>query len=1182
MSSPSSHTLSSLVWPGEAFTRATNVELDFRDPTGVPEYRFSTRSIRLLEDVLDSCGSGRRDRAWSFVGPYGSGKSTFGLFLLQLLTGSETGWVERCLSQLGILDPNLANRISKEWGAGNPAYLPIMLQGSAVPLDLALCRALYTAATDKNRETSWASDSFRSAALVTVQTMEAGTTDSRHTADLFRQAAELASLAGYRGLVVLVDEFGKFLERAAWQGELPDLLAAQYLAELASSLPDSKVLFLVLLHQGFQHYASSLSEKQRLEWVKIQGRFRQVDLSEDPDSLYHLIASSLDGSHRRGDMDAQIASWAERVWDEVKALPAFSGEGPQNLWQNLLPRVYPFHPLALYALPRLSARLGQNQRSLFTFLGSEEPLALKRFLSNTACSHGGLPSLTLDQVFDYFFSSASFTSVPPDVQRNLSEVNAALDRLGDATPLTVRLVKTIGALTVLHDSPGLPANIEVLAAALQADSDADCAGLSQALESLVARKILVFRRFSGEYRIWQGTDFDFDGALRTARQEIKGDFDLSQALERHLSPLPTMAHRHSFETGTSRYFSTRFFPSRQLLELDDQGLDQLVEESRADGLMIHGLPANWRDHEDLKDWARSVKATRVVVCLPAEPVSLEDLAQESTAMRRISALWPEILDDPVAVKELAARVEGVEELLRAGIQLVAEPGQGRTSWYWQGRELPIEGRRDLNSLLSIVCDVVYHLTPRIRNELVNRRHLSSAAVVAVKKVIGGLLAADGRPSLEFEGNGPEVSIFQAVFRRTGIYTEVEPGRRALHRPDQEADPGLSAVWDYIEEFLRASNHNGTGMDSLITKLAEPPFGIRLGLIPLLIWSVMIYHRNSLCLYENGTYVRQWSPEIYDLFVKVPKPFSVRWLVFSGTMARLIRGLNKAIPGAPRVANADGRVPLSSVLQHLYDWYQDLPDYAKHTTNLSTDALEVRRAITTAVDPIDLVLDRVPKALKLPDMGAGGVPLRCHMKEYLARFTNALIELSSAYVLLQNQMVASMASALGTPPITGEVRRHLEELDPKLLEHVRDPMAKAFLIRARAGEASDTQWLESLGATLANQAPRYWTDHHCEEFTDKIALVALSVSDAERRSYARQELGTEVRRIIVEQPGEETVEEFLRDDERSGQLADAAQAVLRFLDVSAPGASPSDVRQVLAHALQLAYQKRHNEEGGSHG
>lgn len=1181
MSSPSSNTLSGIVWPGEAFTRATNVELDFRDPTGVPEYRFSTRSMRLLEDLLDSCGSGRRDRAWALVGPYGSGKSTFGLFLLQLLTGSETGWVKRCLSQLGILDPSLASRISNDSGAGNPAYVPIVLQGSAVPLDLALCRALYAAATDNDRDTSWASNSFRSSVLVALQTLEAGTTDSRHTAELFRQAAELASLAGYRGLVVLVDEFGKFLERAAWQGEVPDILAAQYLAELASSLPESKVLFLVLLHQGFQHYASSLSENQRLEWVKIQGRFRQVDLSEDPDNLYDLIASSLDGSHRHGDMDAEITSWAERVWDEVKAIPAFSGEGRQDLWQNLLPRVYPFHPLALYALPRLSARLGQNQRSLFTFLGSEEPLALKRFLSNTACSPGGLPSLALDQVFDYFFTSTSFTSIPPDVQRNLSEVNAALDRLGDATPLNVRLLKTIGALTILRDSPGLPANLEVLAAALQADSGPDRADLHRSLESLVARKILVFRKFSGEYRIWQGTDFDFDGALRTAREEIKADFDLSQALEQHLSPLPTMAYRHSFETGTSRHFSTQFFPSRQLLEIDDQQLDQLVEESRADGLIIHGLPANWRDHKDLKDWAKSVNASRVVVCLPGEPVSLENLAQESTAMRRISALWPEILDDPVAVKELAARVEGVEELLKAGIQLVAEPAQGRTFWYWQGRELPIYSRRDLNALLSTVCDAVYHLTPRIRNELVNRRHLSTAAVIAVKRVIGGLLAADG-PNLEFEGNGPEVSIVQAVFRRTGIYTGGDLGKQALHRPDQEADPGLSAVWDYIEEFFRASNHNGPGMDSLIMKLAEPPFGIRLGLIPLLIWSVMIYHRNSLCLYENGTYVRQWSPENYDLFVKVPKPFSVRWLVFSGTMAMLIRGLNKAIPDAPKLANADVRVPLSSVLQHLFDWYQGLPDYAKHTTSLSTDALEVRRAITTAVDPIDLILIRIPKALNLQDMSAGGVPLRHHMKEYLARFANALMELSSAYVLLQNQMVASMASALGTPPIIAKVRGHLEEFDPITLEHVRDPMAKAFLIRARAGESNDAQWLESLGATLSNQAPRYWTDHHREEFNDKIALVALSVSDAQRRSYARREWGAEVRRIIVEQPGEETVDEFLRNGEETSELAEAAQAVLRFLDVSAPGASPSEVRQVLAHALQLAYKKRNNDEGGSLG
>ena len=64
----------------QRFARATNIALDSSDPSRLPDYRFSTNSQQLLVDVLDAYAGSRRDRAWSVVGPYGSGKSIFGTF----------------------------------------------------------------------------------------------------------------------------------------------------------------------------------------------------------------------------------------------------------------------------------------------------------------------------------------------------------------------------------------------------------------------------------------------------------------------------------------------------------------------------------------------------------------------------------------------------------------------------------------------------------------------------------------------------------------------------------------------------------------------------------------------------------------------------------------------------------------------------------------------------------------------------------------------------------------------------------------------------------------------------------------------------------------------------------------------------------------------------------------------
>ena len=166
--------LADLVWPERSYARSTNIELDNRKPEGVPDYKFTSKSLRFLDDILDSIEGIRRDRAWSLIGPYGSGKSTFVLFLLQQLCGASSHWLERCLVQLGLVSPEIQQRLSRRIIESGVRYIPIVVQGSRVPLDLALCKALFKAATDEDRDTRWVSESFLSSLNIAIQTIEAG------------------------------------------------------------------------------------------------------------------------------------------------------------------------------------------------------------------------------------------------------------------------------------------------------------------------------------------------------------------------------------------------------------------------------------------------------------------------------------------------------------------------------------------------------------------------------------------------------------------------------------------------------------------------------------------------------------------------------------------------------------------------------------------------------------------------------------------------------------------------------------------------------------------------------------------------------------------------------------------------------------------------------------------------
>ena len=79
----------------------------------------------------------------------------------------------------------------------------------------------------------------------------------------------------------------------------------------------------------------------------------------------------------------------------------------------------------------------------------------------------------------------------------------------------------------------------------------------------------------------------------------------------------------------------------------------------------------------------------------------------------------------------------------------------RCAWYCGGERVQLASQRQLNDLLSQACDDAYRLTPHWRNELVNRRSLSSSAAAARRNLIEAMFENPTQEYLGFEGNPPE-------------------------------------------------------------------------------------------------------------------------------------------------------------------------------------------------------------------------------------------------------------------------------------------------------------------------------------------------------------------------------------------------------------------------------------------
>ena len=97
------------------------------------------------------------------------------------------------------------------------------------------------------------------------------------------------------GLIVFIDEMGKFLEDAAKEGT--DLYLFQNLGERASR-SGGRLIVVGILHQAFQEYANRLSRDIRDEWSKIQGRFVDLAVNASGEEQIDLLGRAIESDTR--------------------------------------------------------------------------------------------------------------------------------------------------------------------------------------------------------------------------------------------------------------------------------------------------------------------------------------------------------------------------------------------------------------------------------------------------------------------------------------------------------------------------------------------------------------------------------------------------------------------------------------------------------------------------------------------------------------------------------------------------------------------------------------------------------------------------------------------------------------------------------------------------------------------
>lgn len=1095
------------------YTRSVQLERDLEIADSVNGYILTPNAKELVLRFLDALMEPNSVRAWTLTGVYGTGKSAFAHFLAALCSGKDEKIRANAMAVLRDVGGPIS-RVKKNMGDRG------LIRAVATAHKEAISHTLVRALKNGNKKFWEGVPGPRPALLNDIEeafkrVVDGKEIDNKQVLTLIK---ELSS-ASKSGLLIIIDELGKNLEFSAQNQRASDLFILQQIAELPSGSSNPRVFIIGLLHQAFYEYSHGLASTSRSEWAKIQGRFEDIPFSESPDRLLYLLKAAIEYIDAR-ELTSKIENWANKWKSTLKGQDILAGSALKDM-----AALYPFNPVAAVSLTLLCNRFSQNDRTLFTFLSSEEPHSFKNFLKLTEAPDADLITLKIDQLYDFFVETAGTAlSSRPQYQRWI-EIQGRISEARDLDLDSIRALKAIGVLNLISNAGKLRASRKIVALCLSdlPDENKWIQHWDKTIDLLIKKGFVTWRRQYDELRIWEGSDFDIELAM-TEQAHIRKT-SLAELLNSLYPLTPLIVRRHSYETGTVRYFERRYFdkvPTR----------DKPLRED-SDGIICYVI-SRVKHAGDIPSFTGDGKPMVVITAEATD--SLQAACYEYSALLNISKTAKQLQSDGVARREVGQRLFEARSQLEEAVS--RSFGITRKQCYVTGTREIVSNEREFNAKLSFLCDQVYSNGPRLWNELINRRELTSQGAKARRKLIDALINKNDQEHLGITGNGPEFSMYEALIKKTGIH-RVNGERWYIDSPYKES--GIHDVWKAIEDFCIASTGTLRSVTEIYEFIQKPPYGAKMGIIPVLFLSVLLYHNEYLSIYFDGSYVPVLSANTFELLTKRPEKFAVKYFEITGLRAELFKELEDIVTASVPNRKALRNVTVLSIVNPLIRFIRGLSQYTLQTENISDEAKAVRKALLEAKDPDVLLFVDLPRACGLSFIDRNSSYDSRHIKTFRKRLVQALQELQTAYDELLNNCKTLIGQGFSASSDIKELRYYLRAVAGRVNAHTRilDLTLKRFMSALMNAEVDDKIWLESLLMVIADKPVSSWTDNDALSFELKLSEIVRRFKNFEALIDLKSDVkeGFEARKITVTYPTGEEINEIVWLDHKERDEVD---------------------------------------------
>jgi len=1094
------------VRPG--YLRSTNVEQDAPGRHYIP----TGRALDVLGRINRTINGHGAGHAWSLTGPYGSGKSSFAVFLRALL-GPEGAARSAAEGQLRDADKNVWSALAQT-DRGQKGFVLATTTCQAEPVVDSVLRGL-----THGVEARWGAHPPGEVRKLLKQAV-----DSRSAREI---AAAVAAVTRHAPLLLLLDEFGKTLEHFAGNAEgdrVSDLFVLQELAEQKTTR--HPLLLLTLQHLAFDDYVRTAPVTQRREWGKIAGRFEDVPFVETSEQSLRLVAGALEATLTPR-LTRRLQDWSAGAQTQLRTL-ALQDRLPGG--RDTVQSCYPLHPIALLALPALCARLGQHGRTLFTFLASDEASTLASYLDSTKLPAGdnAFPTLDLASVYDFFTGPGrglAATSGP-----RWSEIDTRIQEAQGLPEQDVVCLKTVGLLNLLADAAGLRASAALVSYALSPADQPPQTEWVERLDDLEARGWLTYRNFADEYRLWQGSDVDLRSRVADAREQLCRT-SMADLITRLHTDSPIIAGKHTQRVGMLRYFSPSYADATAMPAAMDA-------RNPADGTLIYYLD----DPTHLSSLPSPAPDGRPVLLATSTNTShVRDAAVEAAAALHVLE-QQDVAADRVARRELQDRVSDTRRRLATVLELAFRTDGGAAQYHLLTNDglQALDASVGLSRMLSDVCDDSYSSSPEIRNEMLGRRELTSQGAKARRNLLEAMVTAPHAERLGLVGYGPERAMYEAVLHHTGLHQQLKDGTWAFDRPNNS--DSLTHAWGILTTYINAAKERPVTVDKLYARLKAPPIGVKDGPLPVLLTAMLLNRADDVGIYQEGTYQPTLTADLLERLLKAPDRFALKAFELAGPRAQVLEALLEAT-GLEASRRTRGRnATVLRTAAPLLALARDLPPFTRKTRKaLSGEAERVRDALLSAREPDVLLFEELPTACGLPPVTARRNKNNSgDVERYAVRLAEALKELQDAYRTTLYERVANVAEEFNlSSEMLSDVRVELRVRTHRLAGTVLEPTLSKLLFHATGTELDDEAWLEGLCLAISGQSPSEWTDDDVTRFDTVLHEVAGSFARVEAlhiEAAAARSDGFTAQRVTITTPGGHEVSGVVWMDDHQAEAA----------------------------------------------